>query len=185
MAGCRDRLLRRLVGANARRARKTLGLSQEAVALESGFHRTFIGHIERGETNVSVDSLERLALALKVSAFELLEPSCLRSVSQRPHCSSLHKGEYVEILAPGNGNQSMVPSPVNKGHLTSRQLACLRRIALGDTTAEIAASLGLSPHTVEHYVTEACVRLGARTRAHAVTLAIVSGFLELPPRSDA
>ena len=185
MVGCRYRLLRRLVGANARDARRTLGLSQEAVAFEAGFHRTFIGHIERGETNVSVDSLERLALALKVSAFELLMPSDHKPAHQEPDLTSPYKSNYLETTVCASAKRGIVSPPLHKNCLTSRQLACLHRIALGDTTAEIAAGLGLSPHTVEHYVTEACARLGARTRAHAVTLAIVSGLLELPPRSDA
>lgn len=86
--GRRDRPLRRLVAANARQARKALGLSQEAVALESGFHRTFIGHIERAETNISIDSLERLALALKVPAFKLLMPSCPKAAHEERGCSS-------------------------------------------------------------------------------------------------
>ena len=75
MADRGDKLLRRLVAANLRDRRKILQMSQEALALEAGFHRTFIGHVERGETNISIDNLERLALALKVPAHELLMPS--------------------------------------------------------------------------------------------------------------
>ena len=75
MADRGDKLLRRLVAANLRDRRKALQMSQEAVALEAGFHRTFIGHVERGETNISIDNLERLALALKVSAHVLLMSS--------------------------------------------------------------------------------------------------------------
>ena len=72
MADGRDKLLRRQVAANVKARRISLKLSQEAVALDAGFHRTFIGHIERAETNVSVDSLERLALALRIPAYRLL-----------------------------------------------------------------------------------------------------------------
>jgi transcriptional regulator with XRE-family HTH domain len=49
-----------------------LGWSQEALAQEASLHRTFIGHVERGETNLSIDSLERLADALKFLASDLL-----------------------------------------------------------------------------------------------------------------
>jgi transcriptional regulator with XRE-family HTH domain len=49
-----------------------LGWSQEALAQEASLHRTFIGHVERGETNLSIDSLERLADALKILASDLL-----------------------------------------------------------------------------------------------------------------
>ena len=75
MADRGEKLLRRLVAVNLRERRKQLRMSQEAVALEAGFHRTFIGHVERGETNISIDNLERLARALKVPAHELLSAS--------------------------------------------------------------------------------------------------------------
>ena len=67
--------LRRQVAANVRRFRLRCGMSQETLAHESGFHRTFIGHVERAETNVSIDSLERIAHALRTPAHELLTPS--------------------------------------------------------------------------------------------------------------
>lgn len=66
------KVLRSLAAANIRLTRNGLGLSQEALAHEAGLHRTFIGHVERGETNLSIDNLERLALALKIDAYRLL-----------------------------------------------------------------------------------------------------------------
>lgn len=85
MADRGDKLLRRLVAANLRDRRKTLQMSQEAVALEAGFHRTFIGHVERGETNISIDNLERLALALKIPAHQLLMTSPRGGDEKRHH----------------------------------------------------------------------------------------------------
>ena len=57
----RGKILRGVAAANIRRTRLALGWSQEALAHEAGLHRTFIGHVERGETNLSIDNLERLA----------------------------------------------------------------------------------------------------------------------------
>jgi transcriptional regulator with XRE-family HTH domain len=65
--------LRKTVAANVRRLRVSLRLSQEGLAAEAGLHRTYIGAIERAERNLSLDNIERLANALKVSAPELLE----------------------------------------------------------------------------------------------------------------
>jgi DNA-binding CsgD family transcriptional regulator len=52
--------------------------------------------------------------------------------------------------------------------LSPRQLECLKQIAAGETSARIAASLGISHRTVDHYVAVACAKLGVRTRAQAV-----------------
>ena len=66
--------LRGVVAANIRRLRKARGLSQEAFADECSLHRTYIGSIERGERNVSIDNIERMAIALEIEAWELLKP---------------------------------------------------------------------------------------------------------------
>jgi transcriptional regulator with XRE-family HTH domain len=79
----RDRALRRVAAANIRRTRRTLGWSQEALANEAGLHRTFIGHVERAETNLSIDNLERLADALRTPAYKLLIPEAVASESGR------------------------------------------------------------------------------------------------------
>lgn len=65
--------LRNLVAANVRRLRNALGWSQEALAAEASMHRTYIGAVERGERNLSLDALESLAKALKVKPASLLE----------------------------------------------------------------------------------------------------------------
>ena len=50
------------------------GLSQEELADLAGLHRTYIGSVERAERNISIDSMERLAMALKLDVSELLAP---------------------------------------------------------------------------------------------------------------
>lgn len=64
--------LRRVVADNVRRLRSGLGLSQEGLASDAGLHRTYVGAIERAERNLSLDNIERLAVALKVAPAELL-----------------------------------------------------------------------------------------------------------------
>ena len=55
-----------LVGKNVRKVRNNLGISQEELADICGLHRTYIGGIERGERNLTVNTLQTLANALNV-----------------------------------------------------------------------------------------------------------------------
>jgi transcriptional regulator with XRE-family HTH domain len=51
-----------------------MGISQEDLADKAGLHRTYIGSVERGERNVSIDNIERLASAVGSTIQELLQP---------------------------------------------------------------------------------------------------------------
>lgn len=59
-------------GERVRERRSELGLSQEALADAAGLHRTYVGSVERGERNISLDAIWALADALKVPAADLL-----------------------------------------------------------------------------------------------------------------
>lgn len=65
---------RALLAANVVSLRRARELSQEALAFEAGLHRTFVAHVERQVRNISVDNIERLAVALGVETYELLKP---------------------------------------------------------------------------------------------------------------
>lgn len=67
-----DSHLRATLADNLRRLRKAQGLSQEALADNARLHRTFVGAVERGERNISLDNIGKLASALGVPASRLL-----------------------------------------------------------------------------------------------------------------
>jgi len=60
-------------GANVRTRRQKLGLTQEDLAEASGLHRTYIGSVERGERNISLENIICVAQALGCTAAELLD----------------------------------------------------------------------------------------------------------------
>jgi transcriptional regulator with XRE-family HTH domain len=66
--------LQRFIGRNLRAYRKAHGLSQEAFADVLGFHRTYMGGVERGERNLTLKSLERIAARIDVDPLVLLQP---------------------------------------------------------------------------------------------------------------
>lgn len=63
----------KIFGEQVRKLRKARGLSQEELAELAELHRNYIGGIERGERNVALLNIVRLAKALGVSLSELLE----------------------------------------------------------------------------------------------------------------
>lgn len=60
------------VGLNIRKYRKKKGWSQEQLAFEADLHRAYIGQIERGEKNMGLVNLEKIAKALNVKVSKLL-----------------------------------------------------------------------------------------------------------------
>lgn len=60
------------VGARVRKRREAKGWSQEQLGFESGLHRNYIGGVERGERNVGIENVAKLAKALGVRPRALL-----------------------------------------------------------------------------------------------------------------
>lgn len=74
---------REVLAVNLIRLRGQRQWSQEALAFESGLHRTFVAHVERRVRNISLDNVERLARAFGLEAFELLTPMLRLPTSER------------------------------------------------------------------------------------------------------
>jgi DNA-binding XRE family transcriptional regulator len=63
---------RRILGENIRACRKQARMSQEKLAEKADLNTTYVSDVERGEENISVDALVRIATALKTSLAELI-----------------------------------------------------------------------------------------------------------------
>jgi len=68
-----DTELRKSFGEKVREIRNKLGLSQEELGFKANIHRTYIGAVERGEQNVSLDNIGKLAKQLKVALSDLFD----------------------------------------------------------------------------------------------------------------
>ncbi len=64
--------LRVRLGRTVRRLRETAGYSQESFADAVGVHRTYMGAVERGEVNISLANIEKIARGLGMTAGKLL-----------------------------------------------------------------------------------------------------------------
>ena len=60
------------VGRRLRDLREEKGWSQEKLGFQAGLHRNYVGGIERGERNVGVENIAKLAKALKIRPRDLL-----------------------------------------------------------------------------------------------------------------
>jgi PAS domain S-box-containing protein len=90
-------------------------------------------------------------------------------------------GIQVSALIPEPGQDVRSQRPVRArraGQLTRREQESLRLVAMGMTTAAAAEQLGISPETVRTHVRNAMNKLGARTRAQAIAVAMRDG--EIP-----
>lgn len=64
--------VKELFGRKLRSVRRSKGVSQERLAALAGLHRTYVSSVERGERNISLVNIDRLAAALDVSLRDLM-----------------------------------------------------------------------------------------------------------------
>jgi transcriptional regulator with XRE-family HTH domain len=69
----KEQPIRHVFGERIRQLRTDQGLSQEQLAELADLHRTFIGRIERGETNVTLENIKKLSKGLNVSISKLFD----------------------------------------------------------------------------------------------------------------
>lgn len=73
----------KILGKRIRNYRTAMGLSQEKLAELSGCHHTYIGQIERGEKNATVESIEKISTALGIPLSKLFEMLGVTDKSER------------------------------------------------------------------------------------------------------
>ena len=68
---------RKKLGLAIRRRREEIGVSQEGLAEIIGCHRNYVGYLERGEQNVTIDMLSRVAKSLTCTVTDLVDEADL------------------------------------------------------------------------------------------------------------
>jgi PAS domain S-box-containing protein len=101
--------------------------------------------------------------------------------------ASVLPGRHL-VLLEATGAEEPAASPATSGARrtalrsapgpTAREKQILAMLAAGDTDVQVAATLGLAPATVQTHVRNAKAKLGARTRAQAVAMALREGLIE-------
>lgn len=95
----------KIVGERIRIHRKEQNISQEELAFRAGLHPTYIGQVERGEKNATLESIEKIILALSISfetlfmgiQFENEDKQCLiiEDIQSLLNCSSPKKLKFL------------------------------------------------------------------------------------------
>lgn len=97
--------LRQVFARNVRLARVNAGVSQEAAADAAQLDRTFMGSLERGERNISIDNIERIAKVTGYMPHELLRPDFAQAhglddtLTRAPRTARLYPSERASKAA--------------------------------------------------------------------------------------
>ena len=112
--------------------------------------------------------------------FELVMPDGARLAVEYSATADVEPGLHLSILMfpPGGRGRDSRPSDA-RPTLTEREREVLGMVASGRGTSWIAAELGVSSSTVETHVRHVLEKLGARNRAHAISLGLQRGEISL------
>ena len=91
--------VKRRFGCRIRELRVERSWSQEEFAEQCGLHRTYIGGIERGERNVGLVNIERIAVALRVSIADLFEQKGANATRSPDH---IYSSRSRRLKPPGS-----------------------------------------------------------------------------------
>jgi DNA-binding NarL/FixJ family response regulator len=94
--------------------------------------------------------------------------------------------ELLDTIRAVNAGRRRVPPEIAAGlanhmaddTLTDREVAVLRKVAMGSSNKIIASELNLSEATVKGHMKSILSKLGANDRTHAVTIALKRGFID-------
>lgn len=141
-----------LVGARIRELRTERGYSQESFASRAGLARAYVGQVERGEVNLSLSNLIKIAEALQVEVGALIPP--IESLAEDVGARALprrdvdaHMGSNIDDMASGIAALTAEPLAVRRQRIESR----LEGEGPLLSTGAAAAIVGVHGRTLERW----------------------------------
>lgn len=98
----------KLVGERIRTLRKEKGYTQESLAEKSGIYITYISDIERGERNISMETLEKVISALEVNAVEIFRFEGIEGIEERTDRRELMEALNTLLAGRKTGEVQMI-----------------------------------------------------------------------------
>jgi DNA-binding CsgD family transcriptional regulator len=120
-----------------------------------------------------------LRTGTQAGTFELLMPDGALLAIEYSATANVEPGRHLSVLSFPTSEQDGDEATAVGGLLTEREREVLALVAMGERTAGIALSLGISPATVETHIRHCIGKLGAKSRTHAVTLGLQRGEIGL------
>jgi PAS domain S-box-containing protein len=117
--------------------------------------------------------------------YELLMPDGSTLITDFSAVAAIEPGRHLTIfLLSAESDHELVDGPAARFEeaehaLSPREREVMGLLAVGETGEAVAVRLNISPETVRNHVRRAREKLGARTRVHAIALAIERGELDL------
>lgn len=114
--------------------------------------------------------------------FELAMPDGARTLVDYSATANVEPGRHLSVLSIPASNQESDSGPLDGApsrSLTEREREVLALVAMGERSAGIASVLTISTATVETHIRHCMAKLGAKNRAHAVTLGLQRGEIGL------
>lgn len=101
--------LTKIIGERLRLRRQQLKYSQEVTAEKAGLHPTYIGQVERGEKNATIESIEKICIALNYPMEELFSKIIITDKQSIIACQC-----YSLILSQSKKEQEQIYSILQK-----------------------------------------------------------------------
>ena len=143
------------IGEALRKARKAKGLTQSELAARLGVTQPFIGNYERGLRKPKLETLKRIASALDIAVYSLLDEEKQCAFSPPTEAVNVTVGERIKKARTNKGlTQKQLADKMQISYVNISQIENGQRTPKIDTVQRIATALGVAVEYLLDYSTE-------------------------------